>query len=1086
MVDHGKSTKRKKFHDKDKYYKLAKEQGLRSRAAFKLSQINRHYPLMHSKTNVVLDLCAAPGGWTQVAQRTCGPQTSIIAVDILPIRSLGKRNITTIVGDITTDKCKADINRAIAETTSASNAAKNKDGRNKKEGTVDVVLHDGAPNIGASYDKDAYMQTELAVHALRCATQHLRHMGSFVTKIYRSKDSASFQWVVKQLFREVTTFKPKASRQQSAEIFYVCQGYYKPDKIDPRLLDPKHIFEFVEGDTQGGGKETSGGVGGDKKYNVFHKSWDQAKRHRGGYDTEHLDATMRHIEPVSDFVFGTKSQIDAIQMLSTCTGFTFRSENNKSSSRASVCPKSAFLLNHPFTTNEIKECVVDLKLLNKGDFKGLVLWREKMLTVWREQQKSEAGGSDDSDDGDSDDDSNASSDDGESAGEDDENAIQKEIQKARERKLRERKKVKKKERKLMAKKRRQAAFGMDLNAIEVQEHDQFFSLSTLQSSKDLEDVAEVNLDKVTKEEAFGRDSDDDSDDSDDELLGGANYLQKRGIPERDQDTGYSFRMESELDMAYERFLVNTKNGENKIGTKAAKRSKKQMREKMAQQSHEDQEMVLAGKKGINADTKAYAKLLQGARDSDDEDSDGSDDQEGNYQSDDGFDEEPMTPAEHQAKKKQAAATTASSSGAAAGKKSNPLIHEFPDDPTPMKTARWFSNPLFAEIGQAVNAAASKSSSKAAIEDDPLAGDDDDDIDTDHKNDADDEDEEKRPSKKTRRNANGSKSKNKKDENKKITADDVWDMMPKTDKQKRHEKRIKAKERDERRQARRAKKMGEEADDFDLVPRAAADDDEDEFNDDELMQMEGMSEEKKQKIKDARKLIKAGLGAGASSKKGEKQGFEVVEADRPLPSKDDRKYDSANEEYDSDDHAETLALGTMMLRHSKAKSMVDASYNRFAWNDPGDLPDWFVDDENRHYRPQLPIPPALLAKMKEKMLALSTKPIAKVAEARARKNRKAKLKLANAKKKAQSVANSSEMSEAMKLKSISKALRSDDNKSRKEYVVSKKGQGSRGVKGGVMVDKRMKNDKRGMDRATKKRKSGKKGGLTGSKRRRNHK
>ncbi|KAL3934189.1 MAG: hypothetical protein SGARI_003498 [Bacillariaceae sp.] len=176
---------------------------------------------------------------------------------------------------------------------------------------------------------------------------------------------------------------------------------------------------------------------------------------------------------------------------------------------------------------------------------------------------------------------------------------------------------------------------------------------------------------------------------------------------------------------------------------------------------------------------------------------------------------------------------------------------------------------------------------------------------------------------------------------------------------------------------------------------------------------------------------------------------------------------------------------MMLRQSKAKALVDASYNRFAWNDPQGLPEWFVDDENRHYRPQLPIPPALLAKMKEKMAALSTKPIAKVAEARARKNRRAKLKLATAKKKAQAVANSTEMSETMKLKSISKALRSEESKGGKQYVVSKKGQGKRGVKGAIMVDKRMKNDKRSMDRATKKRSGGKKGGLTGSKRRRHH-
>merc|ERR1712070_26343 len=167
---------------------------------------------------------------------------------------------------------------------------------------------------------------------------------------------------------------------------------------------------------------------------------------------------------------------------------------------------------------------------------------------------------------------------------------------------------------------------------------------------DLEKVAEVNLDKVTDEQAFGEDSDDDE--SDDEY-GGSNYLQKKGIPDRDEETGYSFRMESELDLAYERFLQNTKNNENKIGTKAAKRSKKLLREKMAQQSHEDQELLLSGKKGIHQDTKAYAKMLQGGQDSDDDDDDSDDnDEEGNYDEDDGFNDEPMTPAEHKAKQKQ--------------------------------------------------------------------------------------------------------------------------------------------------------------------------------------------------------------------------------------------------------------------------------------------------------------------------------------------------------------------------------------------------------------------------------------------------
>merc|ERR1712194_520884 len=133
-------------------------------------------------------------------------------------------------------------------------------------------------------------------------------------------------------------------------------------------------------------------------------------------------------------------------------------------------------------------------------------------------------------------------------------------------------------------------------------------------------------------------------------------------------------------------------------------------------------------------------------------------------------------------------------------------------------------------------------------------------------------------KKETSNDNKTKTRSKEDEKtkeKKITAEDVLAMMPRTDKQKRHEKRIKAKERDERRQARKAKKMGEEAgqlQEFDVAPgavraRAAASESESatnnddyEYDDDELMKMEGISQEKKNKIMEARKLIKAGIGS----------------------------------------------------------------------------------------------------------------------------------------------------------------------------------------------------------------------------------
>jgi AdoMet-dependent rRNA methyltransferase SPB1 len=138
---------------------------------------------------------------------------------------------------------------------------------------------------------------------------------------------------------------------------------------------------------------------------------------------------------------------------------------------------------------------------------------------------------------------------------------------------------------------------------------------------------------------------------------------------------------------------------------------------------------------------------------------------------------------------------------------------------------------------------------------------------------------------------------------------------------------------------------------------------------------GVSDEKKRKILEARALTKAGMGAIENSASSNK--FEVVEQDISLPSLDARKYESDDENCDSDDCARTMALGSLMLRRSKTKALVDASSNRFSGNDPTDLPEWFLDDENRRYRPQLPVPSALLEKMKEKMLALSIKPIAKV-------------------------------------------------------------------------------------------------------------
>ena len=333
----------------DKWYNLAKEQGYRSRAAFKLIQLNKKYNLL-SAAKSVLDLGAAPGGWLQVCSRYMPVSSLLLGVDLLPIKPM--RGVTTIQADITTAECKTLIKKEL------------------QGWDVDLVLCDGAPNVagGTVWSKDAYQQNELVIHALRLATHFMRPNANFVTKVFRSQDYNALLWVLGQLFRHVDVTKPLASRNASAEIFVVCREYLAPKRIDPFLLDPAHVFQQFEGSEP-------------KQRDVFHQKPGKTERSRQGYeDSETHSALLGKQADITVFVDSDQP----IVALGSYGRFVWDSDRAKGWRQWSAS-----------TTEEVVELSKDLKVLGKGDLKALLRWRKKVRD-FEKQLKKEQGVKDES------------------------------------------------------------------------------------------------------------------------------------------------------------------------------------------------------------------------------------------------------------------------------------------------------------------------------------------------------------------------------------------------------------------------------------------------------------------------------------------------------------------------------------------------------------------------------------------------------------------------------------------------------------------------------------------------------------------
>ncbi|KAG7662120.1 SPB1 [[Candida] subhashii] len=328
----GKTQKKNSKGRLDRYYYLAKEKGYRARSSFKIIQINEKYGHFLEKSKVVIDLCAAPGSWCQVASQLCPLNSLIIGVDIVPIKPLP--NCITFQSDITTEDCRSKLRGHM------------------KTWKADTVMHDGAPNVGMGWFQDAYTQSQLTLQALKLAVENLNVGGTFVTKIFRSRDYNNLLWVFQQLFEKVEATKPPASRNVSAEIFVVCKGFKAPKKLDPRLLDPREVFEEL----------------GNEKVNNEAKVFNPEKktRSRGGY--EEGDYILYHTIPLLEFI----RDEDPINQLGTLNKLDIPDKEDH---------EWKILRKLPSCTPELLECMKDLKVLGKKEFKHILKFRKQARDI---------------------------------------------------------------------------------------------------------------------------------------------------------------------------------------------------------------------------------------------------------------------------------------------------------------------------------------------------------------------------------------------------------------------------------------------------------------------------------------------------------------------------------------------------------------------------------------------------------------------------------------------------------------------------------------------------------------------------------
>jgi len=190
---------------KDPYYKRSKEQDYRSRASFKLSQLDKKYKII-KKGSAVVDLGNAPGGWSQVALEKVGEEGLVLGVDLQKIKPFIEKNFHFIRGDFTAESVQEKITDII-------------------DGKADVIISDASPKLSGIKDVDHLRSIDLANSVIDIANNVLEENGNLLIKVFQGEEYKNLIDNIRKKFKILKTTKPASSRKKSSEMYVIGLKY---------------------------------------------------------------------------------------------------------------------------------------------------------------------------------------------------------------------------------------------------------------------------------------------------------------------------------------------------------------------------------------------------------------------------------------------------------------------------------------------------------------------------------------------------------------------------------------------------------------------------------------------------------------------------------------------------------------------------------------------------------------------------------------------------------------------------------------------------------------------------------------------